>query len=281
VRIVVKLAGALLEERRALDSIAAQIAQLASDGHELLVIHGGGRIFTSTLARMGITSRFVDGLRVTDAETRDAAIMVFAGLLNRRVTASISRTGIPAVGVCGADGSCFSARALDSHGGPHGLGFVGRLAAVNLDFLSSLWRTGVVPVSPCLAADHAGEIYNINADQMASAAAACIHAHKLVFLTDVPGVLDSGEVKQRLDGCEIEESIHAGFVSGGMILKLQSAVQALDGGVSSVRIVGGFIPGALLAATSGRGGPGTQIVRAQGASAAATGASATASRGCP
>ncbi len=284
-RIVVKLAGVLLEDHPCLDSLAGQIACLAAAGHELLVIHGGGRVFTSMLARMGIVSRFAGGLRVTDGPTRDAAIMVFAGLLNRRVTAAISRAGRPALGVCGADGSCFFALPLDSPAAPQRLGFVGRLVSVHVGFLSSLWRAGLVPVSPCLAADRSGELYNINADQMAAAAASLIAASHLVFLTDVPGVLDSGQVKSSLDVCEIEEGIRTGVISGGMIVKLEAAVGALAAGVSSVRIVGGSIPGALLAAASGDAAPGTQILPAPRVadrfSAAAAAPLPAPSRSCP
>ena len=111
-RLVIKIAGALLESDEAVQPIARQIADLAQAGHELLVIHGGGKIFTATLARMGITSRFVNGLRVTDRETRDVAVMVFGGLLNKRLAGAISLAGQPAVGICASDAACFLAEPM-------------------------------------------------------------------------------------------------------------------------------------------------------------------------
>ena len=106
-RFVIKIAGALLENEETVQSLARQITELARGGHELLVVHGGGRIFTAMLGRMGIESRFVNGLRVTDRETRDAAVMVFAGLLNKKLAGAISLAGQPAVGICASDAGCF------------------------------------------------------------------------------------------------------------------------------------------------------------------------------
>ena len=145
-RMVVKIAGALLEREETCRAIARQIAELARAGHELLVVHGGGKIFTATLARMGIESRFVNGLRVTDRETRDVAVMVFGGLLNKRL-AGRDFAGGPAGGgnlrrpmrLAFWPSRC---RSMNASGG---LGFVGYLTGVNLDFLRSLWRAGIVP----------------------------------------------------------------------------------------------------------------------------------------
>src|SRR5579864_7846352 len=139
-RLVIKVAGALLDDEAAVRSLARQIADLAKARHELLVIHGGGKIFTATLARMGLTSRFVGGLRVTDRETRDAAVMVFAGLLNKRLAGAISLAGQPAVGIGATDAACFLAEPMQVDEREGGLGFVGYLTEVNVDFLSSLWR---------------------------------------------------------------------------------------------------------------------------------------------
>src|SRR5271155_3954502 len=108
-RMVVKFADALLDDEKTVESLARQVAQLAQQGHELLVIHGGGKIFTATLNRMGVESKFVNGLRVTDRETRDAAIMVFGGLLNKRLAGAISLSGQPAVGISASDAACFLA----------------------------------------------------------------------------------------------------------------------------------------------------------------------------
>jgi acetylglutamate kinase len=260
-RMVIKIAGALLEDNEQVQNLARQMAELARAGHEMLVIHGGGKIFTATLARMGIASRFVNGLRVTDRETRDVAIMVFAGLLNKRVAGAISLAGQPAVGISAADAACFLAEPMQVEECEGGLGYVGYLTEVNVEFLRSLWRAGVVPVASCMGLGADGELYNINADHMAAAAAEFIGAERLIFLTDVAGVMDGDKVISSLKGPEIEDLIRRHVVSGGMILKLEAAKRALAGGVAEVRIVGGTQPRALLAAANGaRSHHGTRVL---------------------
>jgi acetylglutamate kinase len=261
-RIVVKIAGALLEDESAVQSIAAQLAALAREKHEILVVHGGGRIFTATLERMGISSRFVSGLRVTDAPTRDVALMVFAGLLGKRLAAAISSAGRPAVGICAADAGCFSAEPMMQGDETGGLGYVGYLTGVNLPFFAALWREGIIPVAACLGQDADGEIYNINADHMAAGCAEFLGAARLIYLTDVNGVLDSGAVMPALTCDEIEPLIRSGKVAGGMVLKLEACQRALDSGVEHVRIVGGALPGSLLASIRGGAAPGTRIAAA-------------------
>lgn len=259
-RLVVKIAGALLEKDETVQGIARQVADLARAGHELLVIHGGGKIFTSTLARMGIESRFVNGLRVTDRETRDAAVMVFGGLLNKRVAGAITLAGQPAVGISASDAACFLAEPMQVNGHEGELGYVGYLTEANVDFLNSLWRAGLVPVASCLGMGADGELYNINADHMAAAAAEFIQADRLIFLTDVAGVLDGEKVLRAVRGGEIEEMIRSQKVSGGMILKLEAAKRALAAGVSEVRIVGGTVPRALVTAGQTSRCPGTRVL---------------------
>ena len=258
-RLVVKLAGALLDDSAAVQNIAQQIGQLAHDGHELLVVHGGGKIFTATLARMGIQSSFVNGLRVTDRETRDVGVMVFAGLLSTRLAAAISREGVPAVGVSAADGECFTAEPMQVGETPGKLGFVGYLTGANVGFIESLWRAGVVPVAPCLGMGADGELYNINADHMAAACAEFVRADRLIFLTDVAGVLDGEKVLQAVSCEEVEALIRQNKVSGGMVLKLEACKRALSGGVRQVRIVGGGVPNGLLKAANGAKFPGTKV----------------------
>lgn len=258
-RLVVKLAGALLEDAATVELIARQISALASQGHELLVVHGGGKIFTATLARMGISSRFVNGLRVTDAETRDVAVMVLGGLLNKRVAAAITRAGRPAIGLAASDAGCFTAQPFQHDEVAGGLGYVGYITGVNVAFLEALWREGVVPVASCLGQGPEGELYNINADQMAAACAELIGAERLIYLTDVAGVLDGEKVLRSVTGGEIESLILSHKVSGGMVVKLEACKRALCGGVAEVRIVGGATPRGLLAAANGMRFPGTRI----------------------
>ncbi len=258
-RMVVKVAGALLEDPQAVQSIARQVTELAREGHELLVVHGGGKTFTATLKRLGIESRFVTGLRVTNRETRDVAIMVLGGLLNKRLATAISEAGQPAVGVCAGDAACFLAEPMVHEEVVGGLGFVGYLTGVNVEFIESLWRSGIVPVASCLGLGADGELYNINADHMAAACAEYVHADRLIYLTDVAGVLDGEKVLRAVSCDEVEQLIRQNKVSGGMVLKLEACKRALSGGVKQVRIVGGALPRGLLAAANGGKCPGTRV----------------------
>jgi len=269
-RIVIKFAGALLEDDAVVREIARHVAALSKHGHEMLVIHGGGRLFTSTLKRMGLRSKFVSGLRVTDRETRDAAVMVFGGLLNKRLAGAISSEGQPAVGISAADAGCFSAAPLVHNDVEGGLGFVGYLTAVKTSFLESLWREKLLPVAACLGLGTDGELYNINADHMAAACAEFIGADHLIYLTDVAGVLDGERVLSAISSEQIDRLVHSRVVSGGMVLKLEAAKRALEGGVREVHIVGGNSAAAALAPelfgapaakTSFPDLPGTRVLR--------------------
>jgi len=266
---VIKLAGALLEDDDIVRSVARQIAALAQQGQEILVVHGGGRLFTATLKRMGIESNFVAGLRVTNRETRDVAVMVFAGLLNKRVASAISAEGAPAIGISAADAACFRAEPMVHNEVEGSLGFVGYLTGLNQSFIESLWREGLVPVAPCLGLGPDNELYNINADHMAAACAEYLGADRLIYLTDVAGVLDGERVLSAVTWEEIERLVQSRVVSGGMVLKLEAAKRALEGGVREVHIVGAGSPDSLLrvsqapslAHDSANAVPGTRVVR--------------------
>ena len=265
-RTVIKLAGALLEDDATVSALAGQIAGLAQQGHEILVVHGGGRLFTATLQRMGIESNFVAGLRVTNRETRDVAVMVFAGLLNKRLASAISAHGAMAVGISAADAACFRAEPMVHNEVEGRLGFVGYLTSLNSAFIESLWREGFLPVAPCLGLGPDNEMYNINADHMAAACAEFLAADQLIYLTDVAGVLDGERVLSAVTCEEIERLVQCRVVSGGMVLKLEAARRALEGGVREVRIVGGTSPDSLLRvsqASKKTAGdiPGTRILR--------------------
>jgi acetylglutamate kinase len=265
---VIKLAGALLENETTVRSIARQIAALAQRGQEILVVHGGGRVFTATLKRMGIESNFVAGLRVTNRETRDVAVMVFAGLLNKRLASAISAEGAPAIGISAADAACFRAEPMVHNEIEGSLGFVGYLTGLNNAFIESLWRENLVPVAPCLGLGPDNELYNINADHMAAACAEYLGADRLIYLTDVAGVLDGDKVLSAVTWEEIERLVQSRVVSGGMVLKLEAAKRALEGGVREVHIVGADLPDSLLRVSQGtlchdavNAIPGTRVLR--------------------
>jgi acetylglutamate kinase len=268
-RIVIKFAGALLEDDAVIRSLARQVAELAREGHEILVVHGGGRLFTATLKRLGIESQFVGGLRVTDEQTRDAAVMVFAGLLNKKLAAAISAEGQPAIGISAADAQAFRAEPMVHNEIEGSLGYVGYLTGLNLPFIESLWRESLLPVAPCLGIGSDHQLYNINADHMAAACAEYLAADQLIYLTDVAGVLDGDKVLAAITCEEIERLVQCHVVSGGMILKLEAAKRAIEGGVREVRIVGGASPDALLLASHSEPAaaeakpavPGTRVLR--------------------
>lgn len=270
-RTVIKLAGALLEDDATVRGLARQVAALAQQGHEILVVHGGGRLFTATLKRMGIESSFVAGLRVTDRETRDVAVMVFAGLLNKRLAAAISAEGATAIGISAADAGSFRAEPMVHNEVEGRLGFVGYLTGLNNAFIESLWREGLVPVTPCLGLGPDNELYNVNADHMAAACAEYLSADQLIYVTDVAGVLDGEKVLPAITCEDVERLVQSRVVSGGMVLKLEAARRALEGGVREVRIVGGNSPNTLLRASRAAdsssadadpdGIPGTRVLR--------------------
>jgi len=236
VKIVVKIGGAALEHKDTLHKCAQAIVELARDGHKIAVVHGGGSTLTRTLALLGKKSDFVNGLRITDAETRDVALMVLAGIVNKSVVAAVVAAGNPAIGLCGGDGMSFRARKKQTEG--YDLGYVGEICSVEPRWLEAIWAEGGIPVISSLALGSDGEYYNVNADQMASACAVACRADTLFFLTDVPGVHDaSGTVIPWLKAKDVPSMVAESVVGGGMLPKLEACAQALKKGVGRVKIM--------------------------------------------
>src|SRR5271167_2435880 len=236
VTIVVKVGGVALEDAPTLRKCARAIAELAQDGHRVVVVHGGGTALTRVLKQLGKQSEFVGGLRVTDAETRDVALMVLGGLINKKLVAAIQSAGMPAVGFCGGDGMSFRARKKHVRG--NDLGFVGEICFAEPCWIEALWQQGGIPVIASLALGADGEYYNVNADEMAASCAAACHADTLIFLTDVPGVKDAaGSVMPWLTTKQAAELAANSIISGGMLPKLQACGLALKQGVGRVRIL--------------------------------------------
>ncbi|HLY98273.1 MAG TPA: acetylglutamate kinase [Candidatus Angelobacter sp.] len=234
-KIVVKIGGAALEDS-ALLYRAAQSIKLLADEHQVAVVHGGGAALTRMLAQVGKTTEFVDGLRVTDAETRDFAVMVLAGHMNKKLVAALGSVNQPAVGMCGGDGMAFRARKKTSNG--HDLGFVGEISSVDPRWIETIWQQNCVPVISSVALGSDSQYYNVNADQMASACAVACHANALIFLTDVPGVKDAnGLVIRWLELNRAAELTAQSVIAGGMLPKLAACKNALQHGVKRVRIL--------------------------------------------
>jgi acetylglutamate kinase len=257
VKLLVKLGGTLLDNAVSRDRLCAQIAQVRCAGHRAVVVHGGGKQMTRYLAERGVESRFVNGLRVTTPETVDALLKVFAGTINHELVAGLNRAGALAVGLSGIDSFLVEAEEMDPS-----LGAVGRVTRSNPALLHLLVDNGYTPVVACVAGNRAGRIFNVNADQMAVACAAAFRAERLIFLTDVEGVLnEAGQVLPQLDAAESERLITNGIASGGMRAKLEAALTALAGGVPSIQIVSGAADHVLDRALQDEA-TGTRIIRA-------------------
>jgi acetylglutamate kinase len=236
VKVVIKIGGAALEDKATLHKCAHAVVQLAQDGHKVAVVHGGGTALTRTLKLLGKKSDFIDGLRITDAETRDVALMVLAGIVNKSLVAAIALAGQPAVGLCGGDGGVFRARKKQDT--KQDLGYVGEICFSEPRWIRAIWTEGGIPVLSSVALGGDGEYYNVNADQMAAACAIACQADALIFLTDVPGVKQAdGTVLPRLTTKEVAGLIEESAVSGGMLPKLEACMQALKRGVGRVRIL--------------------------------------------
>ncbi len=255
---VVKLGGAALEDATLLRACGQAIADLVKDGNQVAVVHGGGVQLTRTLAQLGKQSVFISGLRVTDAETRDAALMVLAGRVNKSLVAALGTHGQAAVGLSGGDGHVFRARKKKTN---PDLGFVGEIAATDPRWLEAIWTMGAVPVISSIALGFDGEYYNVNADEMAAACAIGTKADALVFLTDVPGVKDAdGQVMRWLTLTQIFALEKAAVVSGGMLPKLNACRDALTHGVKRVRILPAGSAAVLPDLLSSRVNDGTEVM---------------------
>ena len=233
-KLVIKIGGAALDDKGLVSTFAKTIPSLCREGHKLVIVHGGGAALTRTLKQLGCETTFINGLRVTDSQTRDVAMMVLAGQLNKQLVASIGDAGQPAIGLCGGD----LRMVLASKKKQPDLGYVGEICSVDAKWITRFWDAGVVPVVSSLALGFDGEYYNVNADQMASAFAVACDADALVYLTDVAGVKDAdGTVLRWLDVQNIADMVEQATVSGGMLPKLEACTSALKKGVTRVRIL--------------------------------------------
>ncbi len=260
-RVTIKLGGAILEEQESRQEIVRQLAEAALRRTEIIVVHGGGRSLTRRLQQLGVASRFSGGLRITDSETLTVALMVLAGEVNKTLVRTLGSAGVRAVGICGADAECVRCERVPSAaGGSEDLGFVGIPTRVDRSFFETLLSAGLTPVVACLALGHDWQLYNVNADQMASTIAWATGSELLVYLTDVPGVLDEGgNVIAHLGGAEIARLRQRGVLTGGMLPKTSACLEAIGRGVKTVHILPGQVPGILSRLLEGRRAEGTRI----------------------
>lgn len=231
-RYVIKLGGSLLEAIQTPLPFLKPVVELTARGHQVLLVHGGGKLVNQYLDKLGIASRFVQGLRATDEPTLEVVLMVLAGLVNKHLVMAIQRHGGSAVGLCGGDAQSVRAEKMvlpsTADGPAEDLGFVGTISGVNPHIFDKLLEDGIIPVVASVAGTGRYTYLNVNADQIASAIAVGIGADRLIYLTDVPGVLDKdGRVMARLRLADIERLIADGVISGGMLPKIKSCREAL------------------------------------------------------
>lgn len=266
--VVVKYGGNAMVEDQLTIEFAQDVVLLKLVGLNPVVVHGGGPQIADLLKRLNIESRFVDGLRVTDAATMDVVQMVLGGLVNQQIVSLLNHQGGRAVGVTGKDGSLIQAKKLLLNRKVPGsetteqvdIGHVGEVTNVQTDVLTTLIRPGFIPVIAPIGVGADGESYNINADTVAGKVAAYLRAEKLVLLTNTPGVLDkSKKTISELSRKEVKMLIADGTIGSGMLPKVECAMDALAEGVGSVQIVDGTVSHALLLEIFTDSGVGTKI----------------------
>jgi len=267
--VVVKYGGHAMGDAALSQAFARDIALLKQSGVNPIVVHGGGPQIGAMLTTMGIESKFEGGLRVTDAKTVEIVEMVLAGSINKDIVRMINAEGEWAIGLCGKDGNMvFAEKATKTITDPDSnierivdLGFVGEPVEVDRTLLDLLAHSAMIPVIAPVAPGRSGETYNINADTFSGAIAGAVEATRLLFLTDVPGVLDrDGKLIDELTVADAHALIADGTISGGMIPKVETCIAAIERGVEGVVIVNGKAPHAVLLELFTDHGAGTLIV---------------------
>ncbi|MDQ6911062.1 MAG: acetylglutamate kinase [Actinomycetota bacterium] len=256
--VVVKCGGAVIDDPKLAALLAQDVALMRSVGMRPVVVHGGGPQIGELMRRLGKQPEFLDGLRVTDAETLDIARMVLVGKVNRDLVSAINVHGALAVGLSGEDAGMIAATPRSPE-----LGFVGDVAGVKPQIIERLLAEELIPVIATIGVDDEGQAYNVNADTAAGAIAAALGAEKLVYLTDVPGLLrdvdDAASLLPRVSVTTLEALLADGTLKGGMVPKINSCLRALDYGVTQAHILDGRVPHVLLLEVFTKEGAGTMI----------------------
>ncbi|MBK9472181.1 MAG: acetylglutamate kinase [bacterium] len=256
---VIKYGGAAMTEDELKETFAQDVTLLKKIGIRVVIVHGGGRDITGLADRIGLETRFVGGVRYTDPAMMSVVQMVLGGKTNQDIVARINRHDGGAVGLSGVDNSLLRVTRHRADDGAD-LGLVGEVEQVNTAFLESLLAQEVLPVIAPIGVDANGEVHNVNADTAAGALAAALKAEKLVYLSDIPGVLVHGRLLPSLGRARAAELVETGDVDGGMLPKLRSAFGALDAGVGKVHIIDGRVKHSLLLEIFTQDGVGTELV---------------------
>jgi acetylglutamate kinase len=257
--VVIKYGGSAMEDPDLADLFAQDVVLMRLVGMNPVVVHGGGPQISDLMRRLGKEPEFVDGLRVTDAETVDIVRMALVGKVNREIVASVNQHGSYAVGLSGEDAGLITVGQRDDK-----LGFVGDIRRIDPSILERLLREELIPVVATVGVDEAGQAYNVNADTVAGAIAESLRAEKLVYLTNVAGMYsdlaDEASLISRIDVDRLAALVDDGVLSEGMIPKARSCVDAVKSGVSRAHILDGRIPHALLLEFFTREGIGTMVI---------------------
>jgi acetylglutamate kinase len=271
--VVIKYGGHAMVADDLKESFAKDIVLMKYIGINPVVVHGGGPQIGNMLRRIGKKTDFYEGMRITDADTMDIVEMVLAGSVNKEIVALINQQGGMAIGLSGKDGKLIEARKLqllrdmgeDRPPEIMDIGHVGEVSHVNLDILKTLEQSNIIPVIAPIGVGDSGETYNINADLVAGAIAGALKAAKLLLMTDVSGVLDKdGNLISSMTVVEAREAMQNEILRGGMIPKIQCAVDALEAGAEKVHIVDGRLSHAILLEMFTDAGIGTEILRSRG-----------------
>ena len=258
---VIKFGGNAMTDPELFETFARDVVLMKLVGMNPVVVHGGGPQIGALLEKLEIPTTFVEGMRVTDERTMDVVEMVLGASVNKEIVNSIHRNGGRAVGLTGKDGMLLTARKLQgSENKTQDIGQVGEVAAVDIDVLHMLGQSDFIPVIAPVAGGKDGKTYNINADLVAGKIAEVLHAEKLILLTNVEGLLDSqGTVQTGLSTKQVDKLISDGTIKGGMLPKIQCALDAVKQGVTSAHIIDGRVPHAALLEIFSDDGIGTLI----------------------
>ncbi|MBO4781548.1 MAG: acetylglutamate kinase [Lachnospiraceae bacterium] len=257
--VVVKYGGNAMINEDLKNAVMSDIVLLNLIGMKVVLVHGGGPEITETLNAVGKKTEFVNGLRVTDAETANIAMMVLAGKINKSLVNLLNKFGAKALGLCGLDSQMIRAEKLDEK-----LGFVGKITHINEDPILDVLNMGYIPVIATVGYDDDGNVYNINADTAAARIAGKLRAEALISMTDIDGILrdkdDPSSLIHQINASEAPQLMREGIVSGGMIPKVECCIEAIRRGVKKVFIINGKIPHSILIETMTDEGIGTMFV---------------------
>ncbi len=258
---VIKYGGAAMTEPQLKETFGKDVTILRKIGINIVIVHGGGKEITETAKKLGIETRFVNGQRYTDEQMVEVVQMVLAGKINKEIVTLINRNNGDAIGLSGVDKMLLRAEKLIEN--ETDIGLVGKVVEVNTQFINLLLNNGMMPVIAPVGVDTSGIIYNINADLAAGTIAASLKAEKLVYLSDIEGIIINNKLISSLTELEGERLIANGSIFGGMIPKIKSAFETLNAGVNKVHIIDGRIKHSLLLEIFTDEGIGTQMIREQ------------------